>query len=78
MRSIGIRSPLAHYRIHFLRFTTPDGSILVSDDDWRVTQKADIEVRRIAPTDDRESTIIGTLTANNYTAIVRGKNDGTG
>ena len=37
-----------------LEIHNPDGSILVSNDDWRETQEADIEASGIAPTDDRE------------------------
>lgn len=61
-----------------LEIHNPDGSILASNDDWIETQEADIEASGFAPGDDRESAIIVTLPANSYTAIVRGKDSGTG
>lgn len=61
-----------------LEIHNADGSILASNDDWKETQEADIEASGFAPADDRESTIIATLPANSYTAIVKGKNDMTG
>jgi hypothetical protein len=61
-----------------LEIHNADGSILASNDDWRETQEADIEASGFAPADDRESTIVATLPANSYTAIVQGKNDMTG
>ena len=55
-----------------------DGSTLGSNDDWRDTQEADIEASGFAPNDEREATIIATLPASNYTAIVRGKDATSG
>ena len=55
-----------------------DGSLLASDDDWKDTQQAEIEATGAAPADDRESAIIATLAPGEYTAIVHGKNQGTG
>ncbi len=55
-----------------------DGALITSDDDWKKTQKADIEATGLAPKDDRELGILMTLAPDSYTAIVRGKNDTTG
>jgi hypothetical protein len=55
-----------------------DGSLLLSDDNWRDAQESAIEASGIAPTDDRESAIVATLPVGNYTAIVGGKNNTTG
>jgi hypothetical protein len=46
--------------------------------DWKETRQSAIEATGLAPTDDRESVILATLTPDNYTAIVRGKNGTTG
>ena len=63
------------------------GGLLATNNDWRVTQlggvitgdqESAIEATTIAPTDDLESAIIATLAPGNYTAVVRGTNDGTG
>ena len=55
-----------------------NGSLIVSNDDWKTTQQTDIEATDLAPTDDRESAILMTLAPDSYTAIVRGKNDTSG
>lgn len=51
---------------------------VISNDDWRETQDAEIQATTIPPTSDRESAIVATLVPGNYTAIVRGKNNTTG
>ncbi len=48
------------------------------NDDWKQTQQAEIAATGIPPTDDRESAMVATLAAGNYTAIVRGKDNATG
>jgi hypothetical protein len=55
-----------------------NGSLIVSNDDWKTTQQTDIEATGLAPTDDRESAILMTLAPDSYTAIVRGVNNTTG
>jgi hypothetical protein len=48
------------------------------NNDWRDTQEAAIRATGLAPTNERESAIDAILTPGNYTAIVRGKDAGTG
>lgn len=55
-----------------------DGSLLASNDNWKQTQRADLEATGLAPTKDAESAILTTLPPGNYTAIVRGANGSTG
>lgn len=55
-----------------------NGAIIASNDDWRSDQEAEIIATTIPPTEDAESAILMTLSADSYTAIVRGKNDTTG
>ncbi len=55
-----------------------EGTLLASNDDWKDTQKTEIIATTVAPTKDKESAIVRTLGAGNYTAIVRGKNNSTG
>jgi plastocyanin len=55
-----------------------NGAIIASNDDWRSDQEAEIIATTIPPGDDAESAILVTLSANPYTAIVRGKNNTTG
>ena len=56
------------------------GGLIMSNDNWRDTQEAEIIATGIPPTNDLESAIVATLSANSsaYTAIVRGVADGTG
>jgi hypothetical protein len=50
----------------------------INNDNWRNTQESAIAATTIAPSDDRESAVLATLTPGLYTAIVRGRNDATG
>jgi hypothetical protein len=63
------------------------GSMIASNDNWQTTilggiitgnQAGEIQTSSLAPTDGRESAIIATLAAGNYTAIIRGVNNSTG
>jgi len=54
------------------------GTLIVSNDDWKESQQAEIEATGLQPTNDFESAIVMTLLPAPYTAIVRGKNDTTG
>jgi hypothetical protein len=55
-----------------------NGVLLLSNDDWRDTQESIISSTGVAPTNDLESAIAGTLAPGSYTAIVRGYDNGTG
>jgi hypothetical protein len=54
-------------------------TLLANNDDWKDSQRLEIEATTIPPSHDLESAIVATLPANNagYTAVVRGA-DGTG
>jgi uncharacterized repeat protein (TIGR01451 family) len=56
----------------------PNGSLIVSNDDWKQTQQQQIEATTLAPTDDRESAIVATLQPDAYTAVLSGKDGATG
>ena len=60
-----------------LELHKPDGTI-VTNDNWKATQQAAIAATGLAPTDDLESAILVTLDPGAYTAILSGKNGGTG
>ena len=62
----------------FLELHDANGALIVSNDNWKDTQQAEIEATGLAPSNDLESAIVGTLPLGNYTAIVRGVNDTTG
>ena len=71
----GVANPLADPTLDLY---DANGAIILSDDNWRETQESLIQSTGLAPTDDLESAIIRSLEPGNYTAIVRGKDGGTG
>ena len=48
------------------------------NDDWRTTQEQDIIATTVPPTNDRESALVAILQPGAYTAVIAGKNGGTG
>lgn len=54
-----------------------NGLLLASNDDWK-TNQAEAEATKIPPTDDRESALVADLLPNNYTVVLRGKDNFTG
>jgi hypothetical protein len=62
-----------------LDFFNSQGTKVDSNDDWMDSpQKTQIQQSGLAPTDTRESAIVQTLAAGAYTAVVHGKDGGTG
>ena len=61
-----------------LDLVNANGEVIRTNDDWKGTQRAELEAIGIQPSDDRESALIASLTAGNYTAVVRGAAGGTG
>ncbi|MFL6583850.1 MAG: sialidase family protein [Chthoniobacterales bacterium] len=55
-----------------------NGTAIFFDDNWKDTQQSDIQATGLAPADDRESALVALIPPGNYTAVVRGKNNGTG
>jgi erythromycin esterase-like protein len=52
---------------------------IAQNDDWRSSQRVEIEASTIPPGNDRESAIVATLEPNQlYTAVMRGAGDSTG
>jgi hypothetical protein len=52
--------------------------VIAANDDWKQTQQSDIEATGISPTNDRESAVLRWVPMGPQTAILRGKNNGTG
>ena len=71
----GVLNPLADPTLDLY---DANGAIILSDDNWRDAQESLIQSTGLAPTNDAESAIIRSLQAGNYTAVVRGKDGGTG
>jgi hypothetical protein len=63
-----------------LKLYDGNGTLLMSNDNWKddASQKAQIIATGLAPSNDLESAIVTTLPPGPYTAIVAGKNGGTG
>lgn len=80
IRAIGPSLPVAGKLANPTLELYDAGGLLLSNDDWKSTQQAEIEATTIPPTNDLESAIVTTLPANDsaYTAIVRGVNNTTG
>jgi hypothetical protein len=55
-----------------------NGTLIAFNDDWRSDQENEIIATGLAPHDDRDAALLRTLSAGNYTAIVRGKAGTTG
>jgi hypothetical protein len=60
-----------------LELRAADGSLITSNDDWK-TNQTQVQATGLAPTDDRESAIVASLSPGAYTAIVMGKGTATG
>jgi hypothetical protein len=61
-----------------LELRNAQGALVQNNDDWKATQQAAIEATGVAPKSDLESAIVATLAPGAYTAIVSGKDSGTG
>jgi phospholipase/lecithinase/hemolysin len=75
LSSQGVAQPLQDPSIEL---HDQNGALIGSNDNWSDTQPTAIEATLLAPTDARESVIVASLVAGNYTAIVRGNNGTTG
>ena len=75
LAAFGIPNPLAD---PVLELHGGDGSLITMNDNWKDTQQSEIEASGFQPSNDLEAAIISTLDPGNYTAIVSGKNGGTG
>jgi hypothetical protein len=73
--SLSVPGPLADPT---LELRDSDGALIDSNDNWRSDHEAEIMATTIPPSNDLESAIVRDLVPGNYTAIVRGVNDGTG
>jgi hypothetical protein len=55
-----------------------NGALIEANDDWKSDNQQAITATGAAPSDDRESAIVRTLSVGSYTALVRGQNNTTG
>jgi phospholipase/lecithinase/hemolysin len=75
LASDGIGNPLANPALDLY---DGNGTLIVSDDNWRDSQEALIQSTGLAPTNDYESAIMRALAPGNYTAVVHGIDGGSG
>ena len=54
------------------------GTLLAANDNWKDSQRQEIEASGIAPADERESAIVYTLDPGLYTAVMSGRSGATG
>jgi Calx-beta domain-containing protein len=62
----------------FLELHGPAGELIATNDNWRDMQEAQIQATHVPPLDDHESAIVVSLPAGNYTAVIRGNQEGSG
>ena len=79
LTSAGLSGVLADPTLELHQGTTT----LVTNDNWKTrsdgtSQQAEVVATTIPPTNDFESAIVRTLNPGQYTAILKGKNNGTG
>jgi hypothetical protein len=75
LASFGIANPLSD---PLLELHDSNGVAIATNDNWQDSQQAEINAAGLAPTNPAESAILALLPAGSYTAIVRGKADGSG
>lgn len=74
LTALGVPGALADPTLELLQGNTS----LATNDNWKDSQQAEIENSGIPPGNNAESAIVRTLNPGSYTAILRGKNSGTG
>ena len=75
LAAFGIANPLAD---PVLELHAGDGSLITTNDNWKVPDELNIEATGLQPSNDLESAIVTTLDPGSYTAIVSGKNGTVG
>ena len=61
-----------------LQLRNENGVILLENDDWKTTQRQELEETGLQPTNDLEAALIMTIPPGQYTAQVRGKGEASG
>jgi uncharacterized delta-60 repeat protein len=79
VRAIGPSLPInGRLEDPILELHDGNGGLIVTNDNWRTDQEAEIIATTISPTHNLESAIVRNLAPGNYTAVVRGVNDTKG
>ena len=61
-----------------LELFSGDGTLLMTNDDWKSDREQEIRDTTVAPSNDREAAIVAAFEPGNYTAVLKGKGGGTG
>jgi hypothetical protein len=75
LAGFGVPNPLANPT---LELRDSNGATVLANDDWKLTQQAEITQTGLQPSNDAESALVITLQPGGYTAQLRGTNNGTG
>ena len=75
LNNFGVASALADPTLELHDST---GAAIATNDNWADTQALEVNASSLAPPNELESAIVRTLAPGAYTAIVDGKNSGTG
>lgn len=75
LASSGIANPLLDPTIEL---HDGNGAVVAFNDNWKDGRPQAALATQLAPTDDREATIVAFLAPGNYTAVIRGTGDTTG
>lgn len=70
----GVSDPLADPTLEIYQGST----LILTNDNWKDSQEAEITATGLAPANDAESAIVADLAPGAYTMIIRGKNGTTG
>jgi hypothetical protein len=61
-----------------LQLRDQHGAIVLENDDWKTSQRQELENTGLQPTDDLEAALVTTIQPGQYTAQVRGKGNASG
>ena len=75
LAAAGIANVLPDPRLQLL---DANGMLVAANDDWEDDARLELQNAGLTPTDSKESAVVISLPAGNYTALVRGKNSATG
>jgi len=75
LTSLGVTGALADPTVAIYNSSN---TLVASNDNWKDTQQTELTASGYAPPNDLDSAIIATLSPGSYTAVVSGKNNGTG
>jgi hypothetical protein len=73
--SVGVQGALTDT---ILELHDNNGATIATNDNWKDSQEGEIQATTIPPSNDLDSAIVRTLVPGNYTAVLRGVNNGTG